>query len=345
MRKGLLGVVLVLALAVSIVGLSRMAQAKEVYKFRLSSFTPPMHFMNKGILEPWIKQVAAKSGGRIEIKLFPGSALGKPRDQYDMAVRGVCDISWGILAYMPGRFPLSTVVELPFMVPNAEIGSRTMWTLYQQGYFGKEFEDVHLLSLATPPPMDLHTRNKKVETLADLKGLKIRTPSPMIGELITRWGGVPVGMTLNEVYLSLERGVIDGVFLDPLTFLGIRANEVTKYHTKVGISTTPVFFAMNKKAWNKLPPDLQKVMTELTGLYWSVDLNGKMADRAVAATWKKLEKAGHGVITLSPAEKAKWVKAAQPAVKQWIEAMNAKGLPGQKVYEHAEALKNKFMDK
>lgn len=343
MRKGLLGAVVVLAVA--LMALAPSAQAKNVYKFRFSSFVPPLHFMNKGILEPWIKEVEKRSGGRIKIRLFPGSALGKPRDQYDMAARGVADITWGILAYTPGRFPLSTVIELPFMVPTAEVGSRVIQTLYQEGMFGNEFNDVHLLGLATPPAMDLHTRKKKVTALAGVKGLKIRTPSPMIGKLITRWGGVPVGMTLNEVYLSLERGVIDAVFLDPLTFRGIRADEVTKQHTLVGISTTAVFFAMNKKAWDSLPPDLQKIMTEMTGMYLSVDLNGKMADGAVAATWKMLKKAGHQVVILTPEEKAKWVKAAQPAVDAWIAAMEAKGLPGKKVYERAVALRDKFMRK
>lgn len=318
------------------------AFADKPINLRLSSFLPSGHFMNVKIIKPWIADIEKRTNGKVKIKVYAGGALGKPQEQYGMAARGVADITWGILAYSPGKFPLATVVELPFMSPSAEIGSRMVQRLYDKGYFGDEFDEVKLLTLAMPPNMDLHSRKHPVEKLADLKGMKIRTPSAMIGGLIKNWGGVPVAMPAPDVYMSLERGVIDSIFLDPLTLMGLKINEVTKYHTRVGISTTVLFFAMNKKTWDSLPPDVQKVFDELSGEHLGADLNGKIADRAVLGVLKKLAASGDTIITLSPQEMEKWKESSQPAFAAWLKAMEKKGLPGKKVLDETYRLRKEL---
>ena len=339
MKKGLLLTLAGVLLGTLIFGLFSPAVAQKTITLRLSSFVPPMHFMNAVIYKPWIEMIEKRTDGRLKIKVYAGGSLGKAQAQYDMAVRGVADITWGILAYTPGRFPLTTVMELPFMSPSPEVGSRIVWRLYEKGLLGSEFDDIKLLALAMPPGMDLHTSKKLVKSLEDMKGMKIRTPSPMMGKLIKKWGGVPVAMPATEVYLSLERGVIDAIFIDPLTLMGIRGNEVTKYHTRVGISATVVFLAMNKKTWNRLPPDIQKVVDELTGEWWTADYHGKIATKAVFGTVKKLEKAGHTVYPLPPKEMKRWEESAAPAFDEWMQDMEGKGLPGIQVVKEALRLK------
>ena len=313
--------------------------ADKPITLRLSSFLPSGHFMNVKIIKPWIADIEKRTNGKVKIKVYAGGALGKPQEQYDMAARGVADITWGILAYSPGKFPLATVVELPFMSPSAEVGSRMVQRLYDKGYFGDEFDEVKLLTLAMPPNMDLHSRKHPVKKLEDLKGMKIRTPSAMIGGLIKNWGGVPVAMPAPDVYMSLERGVIDSIFLDPLTLMGLKIYEVTKYHTRVGISTTVLFFAMNKKTWDSLSPDVQKVFDELSGEHLGADLNGKIADRAVLGVYKKLAASGDTIITLSPQEMEKWKASSQPAFDAWLKSMEKKGLPGKKVLDETYRLR------
>lgn len=193
-----------------------------------------------------------------------------------------------------------------------------------------------------PPNMDLHSSKHRVEKIEDLKGMKVRTPSAMIGELIKNWGGVPVAMPAPDVYMSLERGVIDSIFLDPLTLMGLKINEVTKYHTRIGISTTVLFFAMNKKTWNSLPGDVQKVFDDLSGEHLGADLNGKIADMAVLRVLKKLEESGDTVITLSPQETDKWKKSTQSTFESWLKSMKEKGLPGKKVLDKAYKLRKEL---
>jgi len=323
-------------------GLLTAAGAQETITLRLSSFVPAKHFMNTRVLEPWIKAVENRSEGKLKIKIFPGSTLGKPQAQYDMAARGVADITWGLLGYTPGRFPLATVMELPFISPSAEIGSRMVQRLYDKGFLKSEFKDVKLLALGMPPSMDLHVIRRPVKTLDDLKGMKIRTPSAMMGKIIKIWGGVPVPLPAPEIYLSLERGVIDGVFLDPLTLVGVRASEVTKYHTRVGVSAPVFFFAMNQKTWDRLPPDVRKVIDEFSGEYWGADINGVIADKASSGVLKKLEQAGHTVYSLPPKELKRWQDTAAPVFDEWLKSMEAKGLPGKAVLQEVLRLKTQL---
>ena len=76
-----------------ILAFSATAAADKPINLRLSSFVPPGHFMNTRILQPWIEMIDKDTNGKVKIKIYPGSALGKPQDQYDMAVSGVADIT------------------------------------------------------------------------------------------------------------------------------------------------------------------------------------------------------------------------------------------------------------
>ena len=316
--------------------------ADSVLSLKLSSFTPPNHPMNTLVFAPWIETISERTGGRVKINLFAGSVLGKPQDQYDLAAGGVCDLSWGILGYTPGRFPLTSVMELPFMSPSAEAGSRIVQRLYDAGHLQSEYEDVKLLALGLPTGIDLHTRDKQVRTLEDIKGLRIRVFSPVMGKIVKVWGGVPVAMPASEVYLAMSRGVLDAVMMDVLTLSATKLDEVTRFHTRINISSSPFFFAMNKKTWEKLPPDIQSVFRENSGEYFSADLNGKMIDNLNLQTWKLLESRGHTICDLEPGELERWQAASVFALKEWQADMERAGFPGAEILAEAQRLKAAF---
>jgi TRAP-type C4-dicarboxylate transport system substrate-binding protein len=314
----------------------------ETIHLKMSSFTPPPHFMNKGVLEPWIEMVERETNGKVQIELYAGSTLGKPQDQYDMAVKGIADITWGIMGYTPGRFPLSTVMDIPFMSPSAEIGSAMIQQLFDMGYFDKEYSDVKVLALGMPTGIDLHTRKREIRTLKDMKGMRVRIFSPIMGDVIKKWGGVPVSMPATEVYVSLERGVLDAVVMDPTTLYATKLNEVVEYHTRADLFSSPFFFVMNKSTWNSLPPDVQRVIQKFSGMYFAAELNGKRGDKAAAEAWKQLEADGHAVFVLKGVEKQRWEESALFAAEKWVEQMEKQGLPGRKVYVEALRLKKEY---
>jgi TRAP-type C4-dicarboxylate transport system substrate-binding protein len=319
--------------------------ADELVELKFSSFTPPPHIMNTLIFPPWIQEVESRAGGLIKITLFPGSTLGKPEDHYEMAAKGVVDITWGLMSYTPGRFPLTTVMELPFISASTDIGCRIISRLFQQGYLQKEYADVKVLSLGTSSNIELHTRNKLIRSADDLKGLRIRVTSPGVGQLLKQWGAVPISMPANEVYLSLERGVIDGLFIDAGTLYAMRCNEVTRFHTRIGMLNSPFFVVMNHKSWEKLPPAARQAIEGLSGEYFSADLNGQIVRQAEAGTWRRLEAEGHTVLDLPEAEVRRWEEAAQAIYRGWIDEMKAKGLPADEVLSAALRIRQELTGK
>jgi TRAP-type C4-dicarboxylate transport system substrate-binding protein len=328
-----------------ITGLSIMVSswcAADTVTLKLSSFVPAPHFMNREVLTPWMEMVEERTDGKVQIDFYPGGTLGKPQDQYDMAVKGIADVTWGILGYTPGRFPLSTVMDIPFMSPNAEVGSRMIQRLYDEGYLKEEYEDVKLLALGMPVGVDLHVRERLVKKLEDMRGLRVRVWSPIMGEVFKTWNAIPVSMPATEVYVSMERGVIDAVVMDPTTLLATNLDEVVEYHTRAGMFSSAFFFVMNKKEWEKLGPDTQRVIDEISGEYFAVELNGKRADVAAAEAWERIEAEGHTVYILDKEEKARWEESSRYVVRKWIQDMEKKGLPGEEVYNEALRLKKAF---
>jgi TRAP-type C4-dicarboxylate transport system substrate-binding protein len=132
------------------------------------------------------------------------------------------------------------------------------------------------------------------------------------------------------------------MFTDPLTLYALKCNEVTEYHTNVGIASSPFFFIMNKETWDQLPADVKEIIDGLSGEYFSADLNGRMIDELERKTWKRLEMEGHSVYTLSPEERERWKISAETAIDEWVRDMEQKELPGSKVLEEALRLKEEF---
>jgi TRAP-type C4-dicarboxylate transport system substrate-binding protein len=312
----------VLIAAILLLGILAAGGAEEIFSLKLSSFTPPSHPMNTMVFQPWMETIREQTGGRVEITLYAGSVLGKPQDQYDLLTGGVCDLSWGIMGYTPGRFPLTSVMELPFMSPSAEAGSRITQRLYDGGYLGSEYADVKLLALGLPTGIDLHTRDKQI---------------------VKAWGGVPVAMPASEVYLAMSRGVLDAVMMDVLTLTASKLDEVTRFHTRINISSSPFFFAMNRKTWDRLPPDIQAAFLENSGEYFSADLNGKMIDDLNLKTWKLLESRGHTVGDLEAAELERWQQSSLFALEEWRQEMEQAGLPGSEILREAQRLRAAFV--
>src|SRR5699024_10532555 len=122
---------------------------------------------------------------------------------------GVVDIAFGLAGMPRGRLPRTTLIEMPFLIKSADTGSRTLWELYPD-YLKEEYKGLHMLALMTHNGGLIHTRDKTVKNIDDMKGLRIRTPSDTISKALTKLGATPVGMPPGEVYEGLQRGVIDG---------------------------------------------------------------------------------------------------------------------------------------
>jgi TRAP-type transport system periplasmic protein len=320
------------------------AQTAEV-TLRVHHFLPPPSTTHRDFIEPWARKVEAESGGRIKIEIYPSMQLGgKPPALYDQVRDGVVDIVWTLPGYTAGRFPTIEAFELPFMAASAEATSQAAHEFYKM-HGREEFADIHPLLVHVHAPGSLHMRDKTVQTLEDLRGLKVRAPTRMTNAALEALGATPIGMPVPAVPESLARGVIDGAALPYEVTLPLKVHELTSSHTEIagsrGLYTAVFLFAMNKARYESLPEDLRKVIDDNSGTPLAQQI-GKLWDEAEVPGRKAAADLGDSFYTIEGAELERWQAATAGVTRAWIADRNKAGQDGQALVDDARALIAKY---
>jgi len=314
------------------------------FTLRLHQFLPPQASVPKNAIEVWAKKVEKDSGGRIRVQLFPSMQLGgKPPELFDQAKDGVADIIWTVLGYTPGRFPKCEAFELPFSTGSAEKGSRAFYEYVQKNAMD-EFKDVKVIATHIHGPGMFHSRDP-INKLEDLKGMKVRGGSRVINIMLEQLGAVPVGMPVPATSEALSRGVISATTIPWEVVPALKIQQIVHNHTGFsgsrGLYTQTFGFVMNKGAYDKLPPDLQKVIDANSGIEASA-LFGKAMDDGDKVGRELAVKAGNNIIKLDEAETQRWERVANGTRAVWYQEVSSKGIDGQKLAAEAEKLIDKY---
>jgi TRAP-type C4-dicarboxylate transport system substrate-binding protein len=305
------------------------AQTKPI-ELKFSSWVSTVHGHHTGVMVPWAKMIEEKSGGRLKITIFPGSILGKPADHYDLVKDGIADIAFTTPGYTPGRFPLITVTELPLgLFKSSRGGSLAVMSIFDK-HFKNEFKDVKVLWFWVHPPGHFHLAKKPVKVLEDLNGLKIRAATPMLTTMVKTLGASPISITAPDTYTALERGTIDGTIFPWEAISSFKLADVLKHHVASGLYVAPLFTFMNQKKYDSLPPDLRKIIDDLSGS-WGAEFNGKIWDQNELVGIEAIKKAGGVIYTLPAEERQRWLAKLKPMEEEWLKGMEAKGQPGRQL--------------
>src|ERR1043165_6693577 len=165
------------------------AQDKTV-ELKLSHWVPPTHPLQKA-MEDWGQSIEKASNGTIKYKIFPSQQLGKAFDHYDMARDGIADFTYVNPGYQPGRFPIVSAGELPFLIGEAKGGIRAIDAWYRK-YAATEMKDTHYCFSFILDPLTWHSRTKKIVVPGDIKGMKIRPSQGTVAAWVTLLGGTNV---------------------------------------------------------------------------------------------------------------------------------------------------------
>ncbi len=315
------------------------ALAQEV-TLKLHQMLPAQAPVPALVLQPWMDKISAESGGRIAFEHFPAMQLGgKPPELVDQVKDGVADIIWTLPGYTPGRFPRTEVIELPFLVNDAESASRALYQLGEKYMFDTEYADYKVLALFTHGPGLFHSA-KPITTPADLAGVKLRAPTRVTNMMVTALGATAVGMPVPAVPEALSKGVIDATMLPWEVTGGLKVAELVKNHTEFtgkAMYVGAFLIAMNKEKYNALPDDLKAVIDANSGLEFSA-LAGKLSQEADAKARQIAIDLGNNIIQLDAAQSAVWEEAAKPTYEAWIAETAAAGFDGQAILNDAQTL-------
>ncbi|MBU2470506.1 MAG: TRAP transporter substrate-binding protein DctP, partial [Proteobacteria bacterium] len=166
---------------------------------------------------------------------------------------------------------------------------------------------------------------KPVKSMADLKGLKIRSPGGHQTNYIKALGAQPVFMPLGDVYLAMETGTIDGLVTCPPLVLAFKLFEVAKYGVKVTFGCVSEGVIMNQKAWDRTPDDLKPIIEEVVGNPFATTHG--LDKKTYAQMMKEIAAKGVKVYTLSPKEEARWFARFQNVTREWVATLEKQGKP------------------
>ena len=296
-------------------------------EMKIFNHEPPGSFLNQ-MFDQYIKEVEKRTDGRVKLTNYPGQTLGKLPDQWEMLKSGVGDISWVFSIFYKGVFPLSDVADLFFLLPDRSISVANQ--LYEK-YLYQEWDEVKVLWPDILAPPVIHTTKKPVRTLEDLKGMQLRCPPGLEANSVKALGATPVSIPMPEVYSSLERGVVDGATISWNAVKSQKLYEIIKYSTNEPLCYAFTTVSMNLNTWNNLPPDIQKIFDELSP--WAQELQHSLMDKEVEEGIARTKEKGVEFISISPAERAKWVEAVKPVIDSWAADMDKKGLKGTEVVD------------
>ena len=337
--KSLSVVFLFLALF-SLLFLCTTASAKDTIQLSWGSFYPSTHPLYP-MIEAWGSEIEKRTKGGVKFNYFPGSTVVKGPEIPAGILKGVVDIGSGVLAYTPGRFLATEAVNLPNGYTSAKMATYVVNEFFKK-FKPSEFDEFKVFFLHAHGPGILHTKTP-VRKLEDLKGMKIRAVGAA-AKATTELGAVPVAMPMFDTYESLKKGVVEGTFSPIEAMMTWKQGEVVKYTTECyGIGYTSVFYvAMSKQKWDSLPPEVQKIFAEVSPQW--IPKAAQVWDTADEGAKDYIRKMGNEIIPLSKEENARWAKAVQPVVDEYVQAVEAKGLPGKEYIRTIRDLIDNYKD-
>ncbi len=309
MKKGFIAVLAVgLVLALMLIGTQVVAQQaekkskiekfgedKRAIEWKDKQWTTSDKKFQWRITDPWgglnfaeitkhfCDSVRAASGGRLDIKWYPTGSLVPAMEIFDAAAKGVIDAFHSWPGYWKGRDEAFVAfASVPF---GLDFEGYNIW-YYERG--GKEMFDELYGRFGLKPffcgnvgqELGLHS-NKKAVKMEDFKGMKVRTVGWYM-DILTRLGVSVTPLPGPEIYVALERGVIDACeFSTPAANITTGFHEITKYVIEPGVHQPSCQFdvVFNKKKWDELPDDLKAIVeiaakeTQLWANAWQENLN------------------------------------------------------------------------
>ncbi|MDR3088918.1 MAG: TRAP transporter substrate-binding protein [Desulfobulbaceae bacterium] len=292
---------------------------------KYANMFPSTHIQSK-LAESWGKAVEEVTQGRVKIEYYPGGSLLKGKQIFDGVVDGIADVGFAAAAYTAGRFPLVSVFDLPLGYPSGAAATKAVNDVYA-AMGGNDFRDAELMYLHAHGPGFITTNGREVRTLADMRGLRIRSTG-VSAEMVKALGGTPVAMEMGDTYESLQKGVVDGSAHPVESNVGWKLGEVITTMTRCYpvAYTTTFFVVMNKDKWAEISTADQRAIRRVND-EWLVK-HGAAWDESDAAGLQELQARNVTIIDLDPAESAAWAVAVAPVIDSYAEHIKAKGVDG-----------------
>ncbi len=260
------------------------------------------------------EEIEKATNGELKIRLHLAGTLQINASNITQAVgENVVQVADDL--FNSGNIPVAGIPRLPMLIQSYEDFAKADVVL--KPYIDKAFAQKGSTVLASYTyPMQFVWGRKKIESLDDIKGLKLRVAQPEQGEFVRRFGGTSITMSAPEVPSALDRGVVDGIFT-----AGVGAvlwKDLLKYGYVLIVNVNNSYFIANTDAYGKLSPDVQGKLRQVAqqSARWDQDTMQKEEAESVQI----LSAMGYTFTKAKPEEIARAVDAMKPYWDEWAKS-------------------------
>ena len=326
-----LGIVAVIAMVVL------PAQAEPI-KITYANYLSEKHISSVADTQ-WCQEVEKRADGRVKFEWHYGGSLFNGPELLKAVQSGVIQMANIAPGYYINQMPLAGGLQTVFLTEKPPVMIPTIVDLARDYEpFQKELakNNLVLIQPTVIPETWVYMAKTPVNKLDDLKGKRIRAYG-WLANALQLMEAIPVGLAFGEVYTSLERGVIDGfsgVSVEAVGSLGVY--EPTKYFTDIGLGYyASSFLCINKETWEKLPQDIQKIMTDVS--QGALERWLKIAGDQMNQYVKLFIDQGIKITQLDQAEREKAAALGGKVHQVWIDKQD-KGVPAAEMMDKVKAL-------
>ena len=263
-------------------------------------------------------EVAEKTDGRIQVKIFPNGQLGSENENLEQLQAGVIAMTKVSAPGLATYNDAFNTFGLPYIFNDTDDFYHVMDSQEMQDFFLSTGDDGFVtLTYYTSGARSFYTKDRAIRTPADLKGLKIRVQDMKSQtDMMSYLGGIPVAMSYGDVYTSLQTGIIDGTENNETALTTGKHGEVCKVYSVDQHAMIPDVLIMSEKVWETISPEDQEIILEAA--HDSTDAHKVMWDTAVEEAVKEAQET-MGVEFVYDVDKEAFREATQPMIEAYEE--------------------------
>ncbi len=297
--------------------LSAGAALAQDVTLRLSHWVPPTHPIQTLGIEPWVESLREASDGRIDVTIFPAQQLGAAPDHYDMARDGIADITYTNPGYQAGRFPIYSLIEIPFFADNATGGAQALHEWYAP-IAETEMADVKFCLANPHDPGTFHSRDP-IRVPADIDGLNVRPAHATMSRFISLLGGGPVQVPAPEAREAIANGTADAITFPWNSVYIFGVDSEVPNHLDMPFYISAQLLLINRNTYDSMPEDLRAILDDHCTPEWSRRFSEGWAENEASGRDQMIASGEHTLYEPTEEEVQLWRDAAAPLVDQWME--------------------------
>ena len=219
------------------------------------------------VFQPWMTKIETDSAG--QLKLQPFFTIANFGNVYERVMADAADVGYAVEGSIGGKFIRSSVVELPSDITSGRAAAGAFWKIYQDGLIASEYEEVRPLALFVFPQNILNSW-KPLNTLTDLKGLRVAALSGGAAKIADRLGAAPISTSPPNLFEMMQHRTADAVIIGWLGLSVFHLGDLLRNHLALGMDSGRGLVMINKEVYAKLPPQAKAALDRNSGLTGSL---------------------------------------------------------------------------